>query len=330
MPFIESRGTRLHYLVEGEGPPVLMVQGAGIIGEGWRPQIDALRSRFTVVAFDNRGTGRSSRPRGRLTIEDMALDALAIADGLRLDRFHLAGHSMGGLIAQQIALDAPGRILSLSCVCSFAHGRQAAAISVALLITAIRMRVGTRAMRRRAYTELVMPASYLAGVDRAALAERLKPLFGHDLASQPAFAMRQVRAMSRFDAGGRLAELSGIPTLVVSAAADRIARPEYGRELASRVPGARFIEIADAGHAVTIQRAEELNALLLDHLLGASGVLGGRPVLTSSPEVQLDDLVTDAAGPPDATPVEHPAGQREQRQEEGEQLAERAIDRQPG
>src|SRR5688572_30426998 len=240
-----------------------MVQGAGVIGEGWRPQMDALRSRFSVVAFDNRGIGQSTLPPGRLSIEDMALDVTAIADALRLERFHLAGHSMGGLIAQQVALSAPERILSLSLLCSFAHGRQAATLSMAMLMTALRMRVGTRAMRRRAFTELIMPRSYLAGVDSAELAERLRPLFGHDLASQPVFVMQQVGAMSRFDAGGRLSALAEVPTLVVSATEDRIARLEYGKELASLIPGARFVEIANAGHAVTIQRAHEINALLL-------------------------------------------------------------------
>ena len=270
MPFIDSSGARLHYFVEGDGPALLMVQGAGVIGEGWRLQMDALRSRFTVIAFDNRGVGQSSSPRGRLSIEDMAHDVMAIADALRLDRFHLAGHSMGGLISQQVALSAPERMLSLSLICSFAHGRQAATMSMAMLITAIRMRVGTRAMRRRALTELIMPPSYLAGVDGAALAEQLRPLFGYDLASQPMFVMQQVRAMSRFDASSRLPALAGVPTLVVSATEDRIARLEYGNELASLIPGARFVEIAQAGHAVTIQRAEESNALLMDHLVCSS------------------------------------------------------------
>ena len=72
--------------------------------------------------------------------------------------------------------------------------------------------------------------------------------------------------MSRFDAGGRLSGLAAVPTLVVSATEDRIARLEYGKELASLIPGARFVEVANAGHAATIQRAEEINALLLEHL----------------------------------------------------------------
>lgn len=281
MPSIETRGAVIHYAVEGDGPPVLMIQGAGVIGEGWRPQIEALRARFRVVTFDNRGLGRSTLPAGTLTIEAMAGDALAVADALRLEHFHVVGHSMGGLIAQQLALMNPHRVLSLCLLCTFAHGRQAATVSLPMMITALRMRIGTRAMRRRAFTELVMPAWYLATVDRVALAERLKPLFGHDLANQPAFVMQQIRAMSRFDPGPRLGDLAGIPSLVISAAEDRIARPDYGRELASLIAAARYVEIADAGHAVTIQRPEEVNALILEHLgdvaAGVRSASGGQP-----------------------------------------------------
>jgi pimeloyl-ACP methyl ester carboxylesterase len=240
----------------------LLLQGVGLIGEGWRPQIDGLSDRYTLVAPDNRGIGRSTIHDGRLTIEDMASDALAIMDAEQFERFHVVGHSMGGVIAQALALRAPERILSLSFLCTFARGQDGAAMSLAMLVTALRMRIGTRPMRRTAFLELIMPARHLRQVDRAALAEQLRPLFGHDLAEQPSIAFRQLRAMSRYDASARLAELSHIPTLVVSASEDRIAAPAKGRALATAIPGARYVEIDDAGHGVTIHRAGDINRLL--------------------------------------------------------------------
>ena len=78
--------------------------------------------------------------------------------------------------------------------------------------------------------------------------------------------MKQLAAMQRYDATSRLRELSGIPTLVVSALHDRIARPEFGRALAAGVPGARYVELADAAHGVPIERPEQINHLLLEHL----------------------------------------------------------------
>jgi pimeloyl-ACP methyl ester carboxylesterase len=243
-----------------------MVQGAGVIGEGWRPQIDALKDRYTLIWIDNRGIGQSVVTAPRLTVEDMAADVLAIADAERLERFHLIGHSMGGLIAQQVALTARPRVLSLALLCTFLIGRQGAAMSPALLVTAIRSRIGTRRMRRRAFVELVMTPQYLRGVDRDALCEGLKGLFGRDLADQPPVVMRQVRAMSKFDVSSKLASLSGIPTLVLSAEHDRIARQEFGRALAAAVPGATFVLVENAGHAVPIQCAGEVNAILERHL----------------------------------------------------------------
>ena len=270
MPALETAGSLLWYERAGHGPPVLLLQGVGLIGEGWRPQIDGLADRFTLVAPDNRGIGRSTIRSGRLTIEDMASDALAIMDAEQCERFHVAGHSMGGIIAQALALRTPERILSLSFLCTFARGQDGAAMSLPMLVTALRMRIGARPMRRNAFLELIMPARYLRHVDRAALAEQLRPLFGHDLAEQPSIAFRQLRAMSRYDASARLAGLGHIPTLVVSASDDRIAAPPKGRSLAACIPGARYVEIADAGHGVTIHRADAVNRILASHFAAAT------------------------------------------------------------
>jgi aminoacrylate hydrolase len=265
VPSLQAAGARLSYLRSGTGAAVLLIQGVGVVGEGWRPQMDQLGARFDLVAFDNRGIGLSEPGKGKLTIEAMASDALAIMDAEKIDRFHLVGHSMGGLIAQEVALSAPQRISSLALLCTFAAGKQGSRPTLGMLGTALRARIGTRAARRNAFLELVMPPSYLESVDRAQLAHDLQPFFGHDLADQPPIVMRQLRAMSGYDAGDRLAALGSIRTLVVSATADRIARPAYGRALAAAIPGAAFVEIADAGHGVTIQRAPEINALLEAH-----------------------------------------------------------------
>ena len=202
-------------------------------------------------------------------IPDMATDALALMTLVGIERFHVVGHSMGGLIAQEMALRQPARIASLAFLCTFAHGPQGARPSLGMLLTALRTRIGTRRMRRHAFVELVMPIEYLRKTNRAQLAERLRPLFGRDLADQPPIVMKQVRAMAKYDAGDRLHLLGAIPTLVVSAAHDRIARPAFGRELARAIPGAVYVELANAGHGVTIQHANEVNDLLSAHLTRA-------------------------------------------------------------
>ena len=270
MPFVTTRGARIHYTRAGSGPVVLLIQGAGVIGEGWRPQVERLASEYTLITFDNRGLGRSTLDhKASVAIEDMATDALAIMDAERVDTFHVAAHSMGGLIAQALALRARPRVKSLALLCTFVRGAEAARLSPAMMLTALRMRLGTRRMRREAFLDLVMPPAYLRRVDRAALAADLASLFGHDLASQPWFVMQQVGAMRKYDTAARWAELAGIPTLVASAVHDRIALPQYGRELASLIPGARYVEYPDAGHAVTIQCADAVTADLRQHLRSA-------------------------------------------------------------
>jgi pimeloyl-ACP methyl ester carboxylesterase len=176
---------------------------------------------------------------------------------------------MGGLIAQHIALTARERVKSLSLVCTFANGADATRLSMRMLALGLRSRIGTRAMRRRAMIDMVMPRDYLRGRDTAALGKELGDLFGRDLADQPPIVSEQLRAMSRYSAAARLGELSGLPTLVVSGTHDPIAPPQLGRAIASAIPGARFLEFPHASHALPIQCAAELNALLLDHLSAA-------------------------------------------------------------
>lgn len=261
---LDRGSAQIHYARVGSGPPVLLIQGVGVIGNGWKPQVDALRDRYTLVTIDNRGIGGSTFE-GALSVEDMAADALAVADAEGIDRFHLAGHSMGGMIAQQMALTAQPRVLSLALLCTFLTGKQGTMVAPAMLLTAIRSRVGTRAMRRRAFTELVFPRPYLAAVDRRALERELAGLFGRDLADSPPIVRQQLAAMGRFDASARLASLSAVPTLVASAARDGIARPQYGRALAAAIPRSRYVEIPDAGHALPIQCAAQVNELLVRH-----------------------------------------------------------------
>ena len=246
----------------------MLVQGVGVIGHGWKPQVEGLRDRYSLISIDNRGIGRSTSEDSP-TIEAMAADALAVADSEGLDRFHLAGHSMGGMIAQQVALTAPGRVSSLALLCTFLKGQQGTMVAPRMLGAAIRSRLGTRRMRRRAFVELVMPRACLATQDRDHVCAHLGELFGRDLADQPPIIRQQLKAMGLFDASDKLPSLAGIPTLVVSAEHDGIAQPKFGRMLAAAIPGARYVEIPGAGHAVVIQKAGEVNALLREHFAGS-------------------------------------------------------------
>lgn len=264
MPTLDTADATLAYHTRGEGEPVLLIQGAGAIGALWAPQIDGLAGRYSLAWFDNRGIGDSLPLRGPVTVEAMARDALAVMDALGWASAHVVGHSMGGLIAQQVALLAPARVRSLALLCTFARGADAARVTPWMMWVGLRVRVGPRAWRRRAFLEMVMPPSVLRSADLDALAAELAGPFGRDLADQPDVVMAQVRAMSRTDLTPRLGEIDS-PTLVVSADGDRMAPVASGRSIADGIPGARFVQIGDAAHGVTLQRAEHVNSLLTDH-----------------------------------------------------------------
>ncbi len=266
MPTLDTHGSRLHYDVVGSGPPTVFIQGTGVRGAGWAPQTAALQAEFTCLVFDHRGMGASQPQGARVTVPQLAQDTLALMDAQGWSSAHIVGHSLGGLVALEVALAARARVRSLSLLCTFARGRDATRLTAAMLWTGLRTRIGTRAQRRRAFLELVVPASAPPAARSAAVAAELAPLFGHDLADQPPIVMAQLRAMTAYDATPRLATLAGLPTLVVSAEEDRIAPPSLGRSLAAGIPGASYHELGGAAHGMPIHRAAEVNGLLEQHL----------------------------------------------------------------
>jgi pimeloyl-ACP methyl ester carboxylesterase len=255
----------LSYSVEGDGPPVVLIQGIGVGGTGWRPQVDGLRASWRCMAFDNRGFGASQPLGDAVTVELMAGDVLALMDAEGWETAHLAAHSLGGLVALHVARTARARVRSLSLLCTFPSGRIPTRLSPWLVWIGLRMQLGSRRTRRHTFLEVVMPKDVLARGDRDELAARLAPLFGHDLADQPPVVRRQLAAMRAYDATPYLQELAGIPTLVVSAAHDRIAPPSGGRTLAAGIAGARFVELPDASHGAPLQLPERINGLLHEH-----------------------------------------------------------------
>ncbi|RKG93276.1 alpha/beta fold hydrolase [Corallococcus terminator] len=266
------RGCTLSWFVEGDGPPVVMIQGVGIGAEGWRPQVEGLASRFDCLCLDNRGFGGSQPPGEPLTVELMAEDVLALMDARGWASAHVVGHSLGGLVALYIAHRVRERVRSLALLCTFASGAVPTRLTPRMLAMGLRTRLGTRRMRRHAFLRMVLAPGELAQADPDALAQQLAPLFGHDLADQPPVALRQFQAMGRADATPFLRGFSGLPTLVVSATHDPIAPPSAGQALAAGIPGARYVEVPNASHGVTLRFAEQVNALLREHLDGAEAL----------------------------------------------------------
>lgn len=261
MPHVEANGQTLHYEIHGEGEPLLCVMGLGADTLAWTLQVPAWSEHFRVVVFDNRDVGRSSRADGPYEIRDMAADALALADSLELESFHLVGVSMGGAIAQEIALAAPGRIRTLTLCVTYPGGGTWARERARLW--------GQSALQteREDHLDLLMLECFSEEFyENADAVEFTRQMF---LASphpqEPEAFARQLDASGRHETRDRLGSLT-MPVHVIGAEHDTLVPPWKSQELAELIPGAELTVIENAPHGINWERAEEFNALVLDWL----------------------------------------------------------------
>ena len=121
MPKVRVGDIELHYVEHGEGDPLLLVMGFGGDHLAWGLQMPAFAARHRVIAFDNRGVGQTGAPDAPYTTLEMADDAVGLLDALGIERAHVLGVSMGGMIAQELALNHPGRVRTLQLHCTYAR-----------------------------------------------------------------------------------------------------------------------------------------------------------------------------------------------------------------
>jgi len=262
---LDFQGCRLAYRVDGSGPPLVMIQGVGAQGTSPNPQIERLAKHYACLSFDNRGIGASQPVGGPLTSTQMAKDTLALMDRRGWPSAHIVGHSFGSIVALQVALLNKARVRSLSLLCAFARGEDAVDLSVRLIWIIVRLRHAPRKIRRQAFLELVLPPGH-PELHSEKMAARISAIVGHDVAEMPPITSQQVKAMRKSDVTSRLHELAGIPTLVINGGKDMIARPELGRALAAGIPGARYVEIPEAGHSLPIIDPDRCAGIVLEHL----------------------------------------------------------------
>ena len=242
----------------GSGPRVLLIQGTGCAGCAWSPQVDGLQEHFHLAWYDAPGMGQ--RPGSLTSVEAMADDAAAVLDALGWDRAFIAGHSLGGVIAQQLALSAPERVAGLLLMCTFAQGSAAMPTTPADIWLQMRTVIGTQAMRRRAFFTMVSdPEISPAEANIAAI----EAVFQRPLHALPSAAFAQVRVLARTSLADSLGTLD-CPAAVLSASQDRIAPPAQGQRLADAL-GCSFDTLA-GGHAIPIQSAEAVSAWMRSQL----------------------------------------------------------------
>jgi pimeloyl-ACP methyl ester carboxylesterase len=254
MPRAKSNGVELEYETFGDrGAPLLLIGGLGTQLTTWDEEFCELLAShgFHVIRFDNRDAGLSTwmAAGDAYTLDEMAADAVGLLDALGIPAAHLVGASMGGFIAQLIALDYPDRVLTLTSMISGPNGEdqlQPTAEAMALLMTPL-----PDAREERIDLALHSKKQLLGPADPFDESyERERIAIAVDRAYHPAGFVRQLQAIG--SAPSRLPRLSSlrIPTLVVHGDADILVPVENGRRVAAAIPGARLLEISGMGHDV--------------------------------------------------------------------------------
>jgi len=245
------------------GPKVLLVMGFGMRGHVWKPQIEDLSKDHHVAWFDNRGIGESALPERPFHMRDLAQDVLRVADALDWQRFHTVGVSLGGMVSQELALMAPRRVQSLTLVATHAGGPLGLAPTATGLGHWVRAAFGPQAGRVQALTQLLYTRTFLDSIDPVQLRERMHAHVG--IKPPVRTALMQLLAVMRHDTRRRLKHVS-VPTLVVKPESDVLVRPFHSDVLHQGIPGAELLSVPDAGHGVTFQGAQAVNAAIRAHV----------------------------------------------------------------
>lgn len=255
-------GVRIHAQVTGrpDAAPVLLIQGLGMNKNGWTLQRFAMATKFRTIAFDNRGAGRSTIPTQQFTLEDMADDAVAVLDHYGVRDAHVVGASMGGAIAQILAVKHPGRVRSLTLACTACRNLPWRTELLRQWSDTANVR-GVRQWADESMRWLVGPRSF----------RRLAPAIGW-LGPFATFRpsqgfTQQVEAILGTD-DSMVAELSGIkvPALVVVGNQDILTPRGDSEEIAERLPQAELVVISGAAHGLMVEHASTFNSIVVDFI----------------------------------------------------------------
>ena len=268
--YARSGELRIAYQLRGTlrwwRPWLVLIQGMGLDRSGWQPVLRKLRRRFRLVLVDNRGTGRSSLPAASFGVADMAADVVAVLDDAGIRRAHVLGVGLGGMVAQELAIDHPERVDALVLVSTtpgwpIAYPMPAA--SVLLIATASGM---TREAALRRHVENALSAGSIRRhpelIDRLVGLQRSRPAAPGTWAAQAAAGARYAGRLRQTRIRAR--------TLVLQGAADTVVDPRNGKLLAGWIPGAQLVVFPELGHLLCWQDPDGFAATVASFLLASA------------------------------------------------------------
>jgi 3-oxoadipate enol-lactonase len=266
MPKAKVNEININYKIEGHGEPLIMIMGFSSERCDWIFQTRAFKKYYRVITFDNRGVGKTNKPGGPYTTRMMADDTIGLMDHLAVDRAHILGVSMGGMIAQELAINHPDRVKKLILGCTYASGeiarREIAGLSPELLKTLESVKPSGAGIQK-AVSTLVL---YAFSSNKRLLRMILPPLSRIRIILRGSRGvMGQYEALLPHDTLDRL-HIIKAPTLVITGTADRVIPPNSSELIASRIPNARLVKVENGSHAFFMEMRGRFNQEVLDFL----------------------------------------------------------------
>jgi pimeloyl-ACP methyl ester carboxylesterase len=262
MPHVSANGINIYHEVHGQGEPLFLIAGLGATHHLWELQVASLSRDWQVIVFDNRGSGQSDKATAPYSIALFADDTAALMDALGIEKAHVYGESMGGLIAQEFALRHPQRLRGLVLGCTTCGGPRSVPLSpeAASLLSGMPV-VPPEEVVERVLSLFYSPKYRLEHGEEARL--RIQSYF--PLQTPPDAYARQLAACVAFDAYDRLPKIAA-PTLVINGAEDALIPVENSRIMAKRIPKAELVLFPEAGHLYFHEVPEEADAAVTEFL----------------------------------------------------------------
>lgn len=266
MPTVKVNDINIYYEIHGEGEPLVLIMGYGGNSGQWFRQIPGLSQEYRVIAMDNRGTGRSDKPDISYTMEMMAGDVAGLLDALDIGAAHVYGVSMGGMIAQHVALNHPEKVLGLILGCTLCGGEQHSVApdteAMTLLFDMERMQGLTPEELAKETMPFLCSQEFLDNNP-----DVIKQFMENSMEYVTPLQVyaRQAEAIMGHDTYDRLPDIKA-PTLVITGDADRIVPAENSKILVSRIPDAELVILKGMGHGFFIEAVEQANRVIIDFL----------------------------------------------------------------
>lgn len=266
MPKAKVNEININYKVEGSGEPLVMIMGFSGRGGDWMFQKRAFKKYYRVITFDNRGVGKTDKPSGPYTIKMMADDTIGLMDYLAIDRAHILGISMGGMIAQELAINHPDRVKKLVLGCTYTNGKIArdeiTSVSPALRKVIESADTSGAGIRNTLSTILLCTFNRNKWLWRM-----ISPLLSWILIIRGGTKgfMGQYEAIRTHDTLDKLHVIEA-PTLVITGTADRLIPPGSSDVIANRIPNAKLVKVENGSHAFSFEMRSRFNQEVLDFL----------------------------------------------------------------